>query len=182
LKNFGLAILTFFVWAFIGLWYHTYTHTKKKEPTDIVMPKKKLPKTNTYVKDSLNKMKSDSITKSVTKKTLSKKILYLGFDKKTFTENKIIDNYLKDLKKYITTNKNAQIYVVGYTDSIGTETDNYWIGNERANNFRLFLISKGIKKERIHASSKGENNPINKNNSLESRRKNRRIEITVKPN
>jgi len=175
MKNFALALVTFFIWALIGFWIHNIIRIQKTEPTELVMP-------NSKSVDSLQKAPKDSIFKIVAKKTFPKKILYLGFDKKSLTENKNIDDYINKLKKYTNLNTQFQIYIVGYTDDIGDEKDNYWIGLERANNFKKFLISKGINKKQIHTSSKGENEPTTKNNSLESRRKNRRIEITVKPN
>jgi len=179
MKNFAFALVTFLVWALIGFGIHTYFHSQKTQPVEVI-----LPKTEVSLKDTLNKngIAKDSISKIIPEFTVPKKIIYLGFDIKDFKETQNIDNYIKSLKKYIKINKLAQIYIVGFTDDIGEETANYWIGSERANNFKLFLISKGIEKERIHTSSKGETSPITKNNSLESRRKNRRIEITVKPN
>ncbi len=170
MKNFALALVTFFIWALFGFWIHNIIHKQKAEPTELLLQKSK-------PVDSLQKSKKDSIFKITAKKTL-----YLGFDKKSLAETQNIDNYIDTLKKYTVLNERFQIYIVGYTDDIGDEKDNYWIGLERANNFKKFLISKGINKEQIHTSSKGESEPITKNNSLKSRRKNRRIEITVKPN
>lgn len=182
MKNFGLASLTFFIWVLLGYGVHTFIHPQKAEPVKVVLPNSKSDKTKKLINDSLNIKTEDSILKTNNRLTFPKKILYLGFDKKDFIETQNIDNYIKNLKKYIVLYKQYQIYIVGFTDDIGDEKDNYWIGLERANNFKNFLILKGIEKEHIHTSSKGENEPITKNNSLASRRKNRRIEITVKPN
>jgi len=186
MKNFAFALVTFFIWTLIGYGFHTLIHPQKKEPIEVLLPNSKptdkLSKSEKSIKDSLNNRIKDSISKINNKLTIPKKILYLGFDKKDFTETKNIDNYLKSLKKYLLSNKQAQIYIVGFTDDIGDDKDNYWIGLERANNFKNFLISKNVEKKRIHTSSKGENEPMTKNNSLISRRKNRRIEITIKPN
>lgn len=178
MKNFALAFVTFFIWTLIGYGFHILIHPENNKSNSIVLPKSK--PVNNLIKDK--KLTKDTISKIKKELAIPKKILYLGFDKKDFQETQNIDNYIKDLKKYITANKNTQIYITGFTDSIGDEKDNYWIGLERANNFKNFLIAKHIKKERIHTSSEGEKNPLTKNSSLVSRRKNRRIEIIIKPN
>lgn len=185
MKNFVFACLAFLIWAFFGAWVHAYTHPKQKvNPIKIVKAKPLI-----VVKDAvLLKVKKAKIKGSVFKtpkkspvKIIAKKVIYLDFNQMDFDEDTILESYAAELKGYLKTNPKLHIYIVGFTDTIGDSISNYWVGFERAKNFKSFLVSQGIDKNIIHTSSKGEKDPIAKNNSKKERRKNRRIEITLKP-
>jgi len=180
LKNFAFACLVFLIWALFGAWVHAYTHPKQKEiPVKTVKSKPLI-----IAKDTVQTKIKDSIFKKPEKtleKTIAKKIIYLDFNQRDFDEDAVLESYATKLKGYIKTNPKLHIYVVGFTDIIGDSISNYWVGFERAKNFKSFLVSQDIDKNIIHTSSKGEENPIAKNNSKKERRKNRRIEITLKP-
>ncbi len=188
MKNFVLACLAFLIWALFGAWVHAYTHPKQK----VIPVKIEKAKSLIVVKDAallkvkeINQTKTkDSVFKTSEKvpiKTIAKKIIFLKFNQKDFDEDAILESYASKLKGYLKTNPNFHIYIVGFTDTIGDSISNYWVGFERAKNFKSFLVSQDIDKNIIHTSSKGEKDPIAKNNSKKERRKNRRIEITLKP-
>lgn len=180
LKNFVFACLVFLIWALFGAWIHAYTHPKQK----IIPVKIEKTKALILIKDTtLSKIK-DNVFKKPRKtlaKTIAKKIIYLDFNQRDFDEDAFLESYAAELKGYLKTNPKLHIYVVGFTDIIGDSISNYWVGFERAKNFKSFLVSQDIDKNIIHTSSKGEKDPIAKNNSKKERRKNRRIEITLKP-
>lgn len=180
MKNFVFACLVFLIWALFGAWVHAYIHPKQKEiPVKIEKTKPII-----VVKDTILTKIKDSVIKKPEKtieKLIPKKIIYLGFDQREFDEDVTLENYVTELKGQLSSNTNLNIYIVGFTDTIGDSIDNYWVGMERAKNFKSYLVSQDIDKNIIHTSSKGEKDPNAKNNSKIERRKNRRIEITLKP-
>jgi len=188
LKNFVFACLAFLIWAFFGAWVHAYTHPKQKViPVKIVKIKPLIvvkDTVQTKVKETSQSKIKDSVLKTPQKppiKSIAKKIIFLKFNQKDFDEDAVLESYATELKGYLKTNSKLHIYIVGFTDTIGDSISNYWVGFERARNFKSFLVSQDIDKNIIHTSSKGEKDPIAKNNSKKERRKNRRIEITLKP-
>ncbi|MGE5786623.1 MAG: OmpA family protein [Myxococcales bacterium] len=72
-----------------------------------------------------------------------------------------------------------KIVVEGHTDSVGKDEDNLKLSQSRADAVRTYLVSRGVKAERISAVGKGESVPIADNNSPEGRANNRRVEIVV---
>lgn len=73
-----------------------------------------------------------------------------------------------------------RIVVEGHTDSVGSDDANLKLSQGRADAVREFMISQGVKSERITAVGKGESTPIADNKSPEGRANNRRVEIVVK--
>jgi len=111
-------------------------------------------------------------------KSIANKILYSNFAQKTFLPDRKLIAYTIELKNYLAKYPSKKVFVVGHTDSVGT--NNYAFGLGRANNVKDYLISQGISAAIIEASSKGEDEPIATNDTDEGRGKNRRIEITIK--
>ena len=73
----------------------------------------------------------------------------------------------------------ARFRVEGHTDSVGRESTNQRLSDERANAVRDFLIDKGIDASRLEAQGFGESNPIAPNNTRAGRAQNRRVEINL---
>jgi outer membrane protein OmpA-like peptidoglycan-associated protein len=71
------------------------------------------------------------------------------------------------------------IKVEGYTDSRGADDMNLKLSQQRAETVRNYLVSRGVKGERITAEGKGEQSPIASNDTAEGRANNRRVEIVV---
>lgn len=112
-------------------------------------------------------------------KSIANRTLYSSFAQKTFLPDATLSNYALELKSYLEKYPDKNITIIGHTDNVGEKKANLWFGQQRANNVRDYLISQGISKEKIEASSQGESNPIASNDSEENKAKNRRIEITV---
>ncbi len=74
---------------------------------------------------------------------------------------------------------NAKFTVEGHTDSVGRESTNQKLSEERANAVRDFLIDKGIASDRLSAIGFGEAKPIATNNTRAGRAQNRRVEINL---
>ncbi len=72
------------------------------------------------------------------------------------------------------------IQIEGHTDSIGNAFYNKKLSEQRAETVMLYLIGKGILKEKISAKGWGAEHPIETNTTETGRAKNRRVEIILK--
>jgi outer membrane protein OmpA-like peptidoglycan-associated protein len=79
------------------------------------------------------------------------------------------------MKKYPKRN----VLIEGFTDSVGTETYNLGLSQQRADAVRDSLRSRGIGAERITTKGYGEQFPIASNKTPAGRQQNRRVEITI---
>lgn len=71
------------------------------------------------------------------------------------------------------------VSVEGYTDSRGADDMNLKLSQDRANAVKDYLLSQGVKPEKIRAIGRGEANPVASNDTPEGRANNRRVEIVV---
>mgnify|MGYP003114339792 CR=1 FL=1 len=74
----------------------------------------------------------------------------------------------------------ANFSIDGHTDSVGSKTTNQLLSERRANSVMDYLISKGIKADRLAANGYGEEFPIASNKSRNGRKNNRRVEGKLK--
>jgi len=72
-----------------------------------------------------------------------------------------------------------QIEIAGHADAIGTEEYNLALSERRAKAVAKYLVDKGISKGRITAVFFGEGNPVDSNNTLDGRKRNRRVEFKI---
>lgn len=73
------------------------------------------------------------------------------------------------------------VHVVGHTDSVGSEAYNERLSRARAEAVGLYLRERGVDGNRIIYYGEGEMRPIASNETEEGRRRNRRVEIYIKP-
>jgi len=71
------------------------------------------------------------------------------------------------------------IVVEGYTDSVGSDTSNMKLSQDRADAVRAFLVSKGLPSDKLTSVGKGKANPVAPNDTADGRANNRRVEIIV---
>lgn len=71
------------------------------------------------------------------------------------------------------------IRIEGHTDDVGDAQDNLILSQDRADAVRLYLISKGVRKERLTAAGYGEERPVASNETSEGRAENRRVEFVI---
>lgn len=95
-----------------------------------------------------------------------------ALDKET-TER--LDAYVEFLQK----NPRARLQIVGHTDNFGTPGENQRISVLRAEEIKKYFVKKGISDRRLLVSGSGSLRQIAEGRTEESRRKNRRVEITV---
>ncbi len=86
---------------------------------------------------------------------------------------------LDELVDFLNTYPQANVQVIGYTDTSGSEAYNQVMSEKRAASVANALVAKGIDPSRITMSGEGENNPIASNATHEGRVQNRRVEIIV---
>lgn len=84
-----------------------------------------------------------------------------------------------DMIRYLDFDADAKVSVTGHTDNVGKAAANTRLGQKRATVVAGYLVSKGLKKERMNVSSEGPNQPIADNATAEGRAKNRRVTISL---
>ncbi len=77
------------------------------------------------------------------------------------------------------TNASRTIDVTGNTDAIGSEGYNQKLGQDRADQAKAYLVSKGVAESRINARTAGESDPLAPNNTDNGRATNRRVLIML---
>ena len=85
------------------------------------------------------------------------------------------DSLAEIMRKY----PGMNILIEGHTCDLGGDTINRKIGLARANALVQYLLQKGIDGSRMHAKSKGAEDPIVPNTSEANRKQNRRVVIKV---
>ena len=73
--------------------------------------------------------------------------------------------------------EDADLTVVGFTDSMGNEKANQLLSTRRAESVKAYLVNRGVSANRIITSGKGSASPIGDNKTAAGRTKNRRVEI-----
>jgi outer membrane protein OmpA-like peptidoglycan-associated protein len=86
---------------------------------------------------------------------------------------------LDSLVSIINNNPEYYITVDGHTDSSGNSKSNIKLSQKRAEAIRDYLLKKEIAPERVIARGYGDTKPIVDNKTVESRAKNRRVEINL---
>lgn len=73
----------------------------------------------------------------------------------------------------------ASLRVGGRTDDTGPDDVNKRLSQKRADSVRRYLIDKGVDPRRLNSEGFGEERPMEKGDSAEARKKNRRVEFVV---
>jgi len=87
----------------------------------------------------------------------------------------VLNNIIGILKEY----PNARFSIDGHTDSVGSETLNQKLSQERASSVMNYLITNGIASNRLTHQGFGESTPLDSNNTRAGRANNRRVEISL---
>lgn len=85
-----------------------------------------------------------------------------------------IASVLKDYDKTV-------VHIVGHTDSVGTDSYNQGLSERRASAVASYLMQQGLPADRIRQEGRGEREPVASNDGDEGRRRNRRVDIVIKP-
>lgn len=87
----------------------------------------------------------------------------------------ILERFAEGLRN----NPNAEVRIVGHTDSTGSDAVNNPLSLARAESARNFLTMRGVSGARIWVEGRGSHQPIASNDSADGRARNRRVEIYV---
>ena len=79
-------------------------------------------------------------------------------------------------------NPETNIVISGHTDNTGSDAINDPLSQKRAESVSHFLVSKGVKDNRMTTIGNGSKQPVADNASEEGRTKNRRVEIVIVAN
>ncbi len=88
---------------------------------------------------------------------------------------------LYKLANIMTKKPNYILEVKGHTDNTGTKTGNLTLSRSRAEAVKKYLVSKGVKAERITTEGFGDTQPLNDNKTEAERAQNRRVELILIP-
>lgn len=73
------------------------------------------------------------------------------------------------------------IHIVGHTDSTGSDQYNQGLSERRASSVASYMGGQGLPGTRVRQEGRGESQPIASNDSPEGRKRNRRVDIVIKP-
>ena len=85
-----------------------------------------------------------------------------------------IANVLKSYDKTV-------IHIVGHTDSTGSDQYNQGLSERRAASVASYMGGQGLPGTRVRQEGRGESQPIASNDSADGRKRNRRVDIVIKP-
>jgi len=149
-----------------------------------VLNQKKFPKTDVTVKkeivDTTKKIvvvKKDSIIPPVQKPV---KISNILFDTDSYSLTEESKTELNKLVEIMKKNPAYFIELYGYTDSVGNYEYNQKLSDNRAKSVSDYLISKGVKKEKISFKGLSKSKPVADNDTEKGRALNRRVEVQIK--
>ncbi len=87
----------------------------------------------------------------------------------------VLDQFANGLRN----NPNAEVRIIGHTDSTGSDAINNPLSVERAASTRDYLVARGVNPGAFRIEGRGSREPIADNNSDSGRAQNRRVEIFV---
>ena len=109
---------------------------------------------------------------------IDRKIIYFDFGKYELRPESI--QILDSIYYRMTASATDTLYLIGHTDSIGSDRYNEKLSSRRVNAVQEYLMNRGISQDRIKTKIYGETKPIAFNDSDEGRQLNRRVDILIK--
>ena len=101
------------------------------------------------------------------------------FDFNKYTLRPAAREKLAKISGIILSHPGLRLEVDGYTDSIGSESYNQKLSEQRADSVRSFLVSQGLASDIVASKGFGKENPVASNDTASGRQKNRRVEMVV---
>lgn len=93
------------------------------------------------------------------------------------------DSYdiLNDVANLLLQHPGYNLTISGHTDDRGSDVANLNLSRRRAAACRNFIVDAGVSPERISSAGFGEVRPLTGNDTVEGRRRNRRVEFRLVP-
>lgn len=105
------------------------------------------------------------------------KRIYYTFDSASLLEP--AKAQLDENAAWLKANPGVQIQIEGHCDSRGISDYNYALGQRRADEARMYLISRGVEPNRIHTISYGADRPDDPNENEMAWARNRRAQFMI---
>jgi outer membrane protein OmpA-like peptidoglycan-associated protein len=86
---------------------------------------------------------------------------------------------LDQLGQFLTDQPQRRVQIDGFTDSVGTESYNQYLSQQRADAVKSALMSRGIDASRIESQGYGKSFPVADNSDSGGRQLNRRVEVVI---
>ncbi|NJN41764.1 MAG: OmpA family protein [Flammeovirgaceae bacterium] len=118
------------------------------------------------------------VTPIVPDATITLNNIFFDFDKHSLKSESFPE--LNRIVKLMGEYESMQVEIAGHADATGPESYNLQLSERRAKSVSAYLVGKGIVESRIGIVFYGESKPTATNDSVEGRRKNRRVEFTIK--
>ncbi len=110
------------------------------------------------------------------------RMIGLNFDSGTSTLTTEHQQILAVLEQAIAEFPESRVVVEGHTDAFGSDADNLGLSQARADAVAQHLLSKlPISPMNLNAMGYGETRPVANNETAEGRKRNRRIDVVIKP-
>jgi outer membrane protein OmpA-like peptidoglycan-associated protein len=86
---------------------------------------------------------------------------------------------LDQLAQFLNDHPDRRVQIDGFTDSVGTDSYNMSLSQERADAVKSSLVSRGIDRSRIGSQGYGKGFPVATNDESGGRQLNRRVEVVI---
>lgn len=103
--------------------------------------------------------------------------VFFDFDKDVLKSES--SSELNRIVKLMNDKPNMQIKIAGHTDATGPESYNLGLSERRVKSVTQYLVDKGVERKRITSEFYGEKKPAETNETIEGRKRNRRVEFTI---
>ena len=118
---------------------------------------------------------SISSKSTATQAVLANAVVYFEYDKFNLTSKSI--QALKGVSDLMQRNSKITLSIEGHADERGTREYNLALGQRRAESVADYLISNGVKRNRLSVKSYGEERPLALGSNDSAWSKNRRVEL-----
>jgi OmpA-OmpF porin, OOP family len=81
------------------------------------------------------------------------------------------------LAQVLTSTHGSRVVIEGHTDSMGSDTNNQVLSEQRAQAVQSALMQRGVSASQISSVGKGETTPVASNDTASGRQSNRRVEL-----
>jgi outer membrane protein OmpA-like peptidoglycan-associated protein len=87
---------------------------------------------------------------------------------------------IQELADYMNQHPNLKALIKGHTDDVGDAAANLALSQQRAETVRQVMINLGVDAQRIEAKGYGETQPKTRDQTIEARAINRRVEVELR--
>jgi outer membrane protein OmpA-like peptidoglycan-associated protein len=101
------------------------------------------------------------------------------FDFDSYTLSATSKQNIAKLAEVLDKYESTDILVAGHTDSIGSDSYNQKLSEDRANAVAAYLMANGVKRSRLVVMGYGEESPAYSNETEAGQDKNRRVELAI---